>query len=86
MPPAAIAEIHLAGYAIERHGDRELRVDTHGSHVCDAVWSLYERSLRRCGPVPTLIEWDTDIPALDVLLEEAARAQHRLDRCRAAAA
>jgi uncharacterized protein (UPF0276 family) len=86
MPQAAVAEIHLAGHAIERHGDRELRVDTHGSHVCDAVWSLYERALRRLGPLPTLIEWDTDIPALDVLLEEAARAQRRLDRCHAVAA
>lgn len=86
MPRAAVAEIHLAGHAIERHGDRELRVDTHGSQVCDAVWSLYERALRRFGPVPTLIEWDTDIPDLDVLLDEAARAQGRLDACHAAAA
>lgn len=86
MPRAAVVEIHLAGHALERHGERELRVDTHGSRVCDAVWSLYERALQRFGPVPTLIEWDTDIPALEVLLEEAARAQRRLDDRHAAAA
>jgi hypothetical protein len=79
MPCEAIVEIHLAGHAVEQHGARELHVDTHGSRVCAAVWSLYEHALRRLGPVPTLIEWDTDIPSLDVLLDEAARAQRRLD-------
>ena len=49
-------------------------IDPHGSLVCDAVWSLYEEACRRFGPKPTLIEWDTDLPALDVLLSEAARA------------
>lgn len=86
VPAGAVAEIHLAGHAVEVHGARELRVDTHGSRVCDAVWSLYERALRRCGPVPTLIEWDTDIPDLEVLLDEAGRAQGRLDACHVAAA
>lgn len=86
MPRDAVVEIHLAGHAVERHGTRELRVDTHGSHVCDAVWSLYEHTLRRFGPLPTLIEWDTDIPSFDVLLDEAARAQQRLDCCHADAA
>jgi uncharacterized protein len=86
MPRDAVVEIHLAGHAVERHGARELRVDTHGSRVCDAVWSLYEHALARLGPLPTLIEWDTDIPELDVLLDEAARAQQRLDACHADAA
>jgi uncharacterized protein (UPF0276 family) len=50
-------------------------IDDHGSRVCDAVWSLYRHALQRFGGVPTLIEWDTDIPELDVLLDEAARAR-----------
>ena len=65
-----IGEIHLAGHAIVD----DCLVDTHGARVCDAVWALYEEACRRFGPRPTLIEWDTDLPALDVLLAEAASA------------
>jgi len=43
--------------------------------VADEVWSLYRETLARLGPVPTLIEWDQDIPELEVLLAEAAKAQ-----------
>ena len=50
-------------------------IDTHGAPVCEAVWSLYGAALRRFGARPTLIEWDTDIPALEVLLAEADRAR-----------
>lgn len=85
MPAAAVVEIHLAGHSVEQHGARQLRVDTHGSRVCDAVWQLYEHALARLGPVPTLIEWDSDVPALEVLLGEAALAQQRLDACNARA-
>ena len=46
-------------------------IDDHGSRVPPAVWSLYAHALRKIGPRPTLIEWDTDVPALDVLLGEA---------------
>jgi hypothetical protein len=68
--PGTVGEIHLAG-----HTDiGGLLVDDHGSRVCEAVWSLYERACARLGPVPTLIEWDTDVPALEVLLDEARRA------------
>ena len=74
LPAHAIAEIHLAGHSIETQGGQTLRVDTHGSHVCSEVWALYGEALALTGPVPTLIEWDTDIPALEVLLQEAARA------------
>src|ERR1700730_4988455 len=74
MDPRAVQEIHLAGHtAIDIEG-RELLIDTHGSPVCDAVWGLYRAALRRCGDVPTLIEWDTDIPAFEVLMGEAAKA------------
>lgn len=51
-----------------------LRIDDHGSRVAPAVWALYEEALFRFGPDPTLIEWDTHIPSLDVLIEEATHA------------
>lgn len=77
-----IEEIHLAGHTAEPLG----LIDTHGARVADPVWRLYDAALERFGPVPTLIEWDTDVPALGVLLEEAAKAQARLDGRHALAA
>ncbi|MBP9685502.1 MAG: DUF692 domain-containing protein [Rhodoferax sp.] len=74
IAPAEVAEIHLAGHChvSDEHGD--IVIDDHGSRVCPEVWRIYQHALARFGPVPTLIEWDTAIPALDVLLDEAARA------------
>jgi uncharacterized protein (UPF0276 family) len=69
--PAHVAEIHLAGHI--DCGD--IVIDDHGSLIKAPVWTLYEHAIRRFGTVPTLIEWDTDIPALDVLLDEAAQAR-----------
>ncbi len=74
LPVAAVQEIHLAGHTRRRVGTQELLIDDHGSAVPDEVWALYAQALRRFGPVPTLIEWDNDIPALDVLLGEARKA------------
>ncbi len=81
LPADAVQEIHLAGHAV-RHLDsgRILHIDDHGSRVSPEVWALYATALARFGAVPTLIEWDTDIPALDVLQDEAAQAQAYLDR------
>ena len=70
LDAATIGQIHLAGHTIVD----DCLIDTHGSRVSDPVWSLYAEACRRFGPKPTLIEWDTDLPALDVLLSEAARA------------
>jgi len=81
MPDCDVGEIHLAGHFA---GD-DVLVDDHGSRVAPAVWSLYERALKRFGPVPTLIEWDTDIPPLAVLIDEADSARRRLERVRAPA-
>jgi uncharacterized protein (UPF0276 family) len=75
MDPCAVREIHLAGHSSVEFEGQELLIDTHGTPVCDAVWSLYRAALRRFGDVPTLIEWDTDIPALKVLMAEAAKAE-----------
>ena len=75
VPVEAVGEIHLAGHChvSDQHGD--IVIDDHGSRVCEAVWRLYRHALSRFGMVPTLIEWDTNIPALNVLLDEAARAR-----------
>jgi uncharacterized protein (UPF0276 family) len=57
---------------------RTLRIDDHGSRVSPEVWALYCEALARFGPVPTLIEWDTNIPAFDVLLDEASQAERAI--------
>lgn len=78
MPAAAVKEIHLAGHAVRDLGDATLRIDDHGSAVCAEVWDLYGHALRRLGPVPTLIEWDSNIPELPVLTAEATAADRIL--------
>lgn len=75
LPAQAVGEIHLAGHAIRAlPGGGTLRIDDHGSRVCTEVWQLYADALALFGAVPTLIEWDNSLPALHVLLEEAAKA------------
>lgn len=76
LPAESVGEIHLAGHSLREFEDgRSIRIDDHGSRVCSAVWQLYREAIALFGRVPTLIEWDTDIPALGVLLEEADRAE-----------
>jgi uncharacterized protein (UPF0276 family) len=72
LPVDAIGEIHLAGHHAAEGVD--ILIDDHGSRIAEPVWELYAAALRRFGPVPTLIEWDTNLPVLDVLLEEMRRA------------
>ena len=79
IPADAVGEIHLAGHAIDGRGEDRLLIDTHGDVVADPVWTLYQEALEKLGPRPTLIEWDTDIPELEVLLAEAYTAQRHLD-------
>lgn len=74
MPADRVAEIHLAGHTLKSIDGVELRIDDHASPVPDAVWALYRRTIVRIGARPTLIEWDAEIPTLDVLLAEAAKA------------
>jgi hypothetical protein len=71
LPPERVRQIHLAGH--EDHGD--VVIDTHDHPVRDEVWRLYRRAVERFGNVPTLIEWDADIPELEVVLAEARRAE-----------
>ncbi len=66
----SVGQLHLAGHA--QVG--ALAIDDHGSAVSDPVWQLHQHTVERLGAVPALIEWDTDIPALDVLLAQAERA------------
>ncbi len=75
LPLHAVGEVHLAGFSrdLDAAGS-PLLIDSHGAPVADAVWSLYAKVMGRIGPKPTLIEWDNDIPSLDVLLAEAAQA------------
>jgi hypothetical protein len=75
IPWDRVDEIHLAGHAVNQIDDVQIRIDDHGSPVRDAVWTLHEQALRHLGRrVPVMIEWDTDIPELEVLLGEAAKA------------
>ena len=81
LPPHAIGEIHLAGHAVRQlGGNRQVHIDDHGSPVSDDVWALYAMALAQIGPRPTLIEWDTAIPAFAILEAEAAKADAALAR------
>jgi len=71
----AVGEMHLAGHCHVKDAHGEIVVDDHGSQVCDAVWTLYRHAVTRFGNVRTLIEWDTEIPSLELLLQEAQRAR-----------
>ena len=79
MPRAAVREIHLAGFTRKNDLAVPLLIDSHSRPVDAEVWALYAEALDRFGPVPTLIEWDQDLPELDVLLAEAGRAEALLD-------
>jgi hypothetical protein len=81
FPLSEVEEIHLAGHAEQSddEGDR-LIIDSHDGPVADAVWKLYEIVVARAGPLPSLIEWDSNIPEWPVLKAEAAAAQAILDR------
>lgn len=89
--PSAVGELHVAGHCEVAYEDTHavttqagdapaaaqhtIVIDDHGSRVCDAVWTLYRYAQTLWGPVPTLVEWDTDVPALDVLLAEVQLAR-----------
>lgn len=80
IPANRVKELHLAGY--EDHGTHLL--DTHGEAIHEPVWRLYKRTIERLGPIPTLVEWDNNIPEFDVLYAEGQKAEailHRGVRC-----
>jgi uncharacterized protein (UPF0276 family) len=74
LPGEAITQYHLAGHAVNDADGQPVLIDDHGSRVSEGVWALFAESVGRFGRRPTLVEWDTNLPALPVLLEEAVRA------------
>ena len=86
IPRHLVREIHLAGFTVNRVDDGELLIDTHSRPVWPAVWALYRQAIQRFGRIPTLIEWDTDLPELGALVDEAQRADAILEERHARAA
>ncbi|MBN8290719.1 DUF692 domain-containing protein [Rhodobacter sp. NTK016B] len=82
FPLAAVGEIHLAGHEAEDLPDGPLLIDSHSRPVADPVWALYAEVIARTGPLPTLIEWDNDVPAFAVLADEARRADRVMEGAR----
>jgi uncharacterized protein (UPF0276 family) len=80
LPLEATGEIHIAGHASRGIGGETVLIDDHGSRVIAPVWRLLDAALARTGPVPVLVEWDTDIPRLEILLAEAAQAEAAIRR------
>ena len=76
IPKNLVKEIHIAGHSVKKLSNHQtLCVDTHNNYVCDGVWSLYDYAIQRFGPMPTLLEWDADIPSLDILVSEASKCE-----------
>jgi hypothetical protein len=86
IPAEAVGEIHLAGHVAKDVEGTPLLIDSHSQPVTAAVWDLYAHALERLGPKPTLIEWDSELPAFAVLQAEAAKAEAHLGARHAAAA
>ena len=83
LPAEAVQEIHLAGHHVAELGDATLLIDNHGSPVCDAVWRLYDAAVARFPQASALVEWDSNIPPLDILAEQARLADVRRGRNKA---
>jgi uncharacterized protein (UPF0276 family) len=81
FPLGHVGEIHLAGHSEQADDEGDLLlIDSHDGPVADAVWKLFEIVIGQCGPIPTLVEWDSNIPDWPVLKAEAAAAQAVLER------
>src|SRR5262252_8077394 len=78
LPRDVIGEMHLAGHAMNDADGQPMWIDDHGAPVSEAVWALFSLAIARFGSVPTLIEWDTNIPAFAVLVAEASKADRLL--------
>lgn len=86
IPHDRVVEIHLAGHSEQRFEGRSVLVDTHDRPVCDAVWDLFRATRKKLHDVPVLIEWDSRLPELDVLLAEARTARRIMEPDHAIAA
>ena len=86
FPLSRVGEIHLAGHAEQADDEgAPLLIDSHDGPVADAVWKLFEIVIGQCGPIPTLVEWDSNIPDWPILKSEATAARAILDRGQTAA-
>ncbi|MFZ1494932.1 MAG: DUF692 domain-containing protein [Candidatus Competibacter denitrificans] len=86
IPRHLVREIHLAGFTVNRFAGSEILIDTHSRPVDPAVWVLYRQAVARFGAIPALVEWDTDLPELAVLVAEAEHADAILEECHVQAA
>jgi uncharacterized protein len=85
LPLQAVGEIHLSGHTVDRDGIGDpLLIDSHGTPVAEAVWTLYSKVLEWIGPRATLVEWDNEVPEYEVLRAEALRAERNLELLRPA--
>ncbi|WP_099865564.1 MNIO family bufferin maturase [Pararhizobium haloflavum] len=81
IPLRAVGEVHLGGHHADRLSDgATLLIDSHSAAVADPVWDLFETIIAQCGALPTLIEWDNDVPEWPILFGEAQRAANVMDR------
>ena len=76
-----IQEIHLAGHIVQQFPHQTLLIDTHSQIVCNAVWDLYDYTIKKYGHIPTLIEWDENVPEFAILAAEAFKAKDYLRAC-----
>jgi uncharacterized protein len=83
ISPDSIGELHLAGFSVNRFDGAEILIDTHSAPVAREVWMLYREAIGFYGPIPTLIEWDTDVPPLSALLDEAREADSTMEQSNA---
>ncbi len=79
IPGGLVGEIHLAGHTVNNFDGGSIVIDTHNARVVEPVWELFAHTVRRIGPKPTLIEWDSDLPELEVLMDEAQLADGYLE-------
>lgn len=75
IPAAMVHELHLGGYQEKTHHDKTILIDTHDQPVTNAVWDLFRYAINQFGIKPTMIEWDSNLPSLEILLQEANRAE-----------
>lgn len=73
-----VKEIHIAGHSVKSINQHQLYIDSHDDYVAGEVWKLYEYTIKKCKNIPTLLEWDQNIPSLDILVNEAKRAKKYL--------
>jgi uncharacterized protein (UPF0276 family) len=86
IPRQHVAELHLAGFTRNQTESGEILIDTHSRPVAAEVWALYVRAIQRFGELPTLVEWDAELPPLALLVAESGRAQSIMDESHARAA